>query len=134
MRRRRVALIAIAGLVGSLVLTSCSSDEDSDDSGLGSRQTKVGEVEIDVALRRLDDLAEFEVTLDTHSGSIDADLELSQLSVGGADWSAPTWDGDGPGGHHREGVLRFDAGSRPDGDVRLLLGGFDEDVSLTWER
>lgn len=133
MRRRRIALIVIVGLTGGLVLASCSSD-DSDDNGLGSRKTQVGEVEIDVALRRLDDVAEFDVTLDTHSGSLDADLELSQLSVGGTDWSSPTWDGDGPGGHHREGTLRFDAGSPADGDVRLSLGGFGEDVVLTWQR
>ncbi len=134
MRRHLVALIAIIGLAGGVLLASCSNTDDSNDRGLGSRNTRVGEVEIVVELRRLDDSAEFYVTLETHSGSLDVDLERSLLSVGGTDWPGPTWEGDGPGGHHREGTLRFDAEAPSDGDVRLSLGGLGDEMVLTWEQ
>jgi hypothetical protein len=52
---------------------------------------------------------EFEVALNTHSGALEDDLLRSAVLVT-ADGNriAPTeWRGDGPGGHHRRGVLRF---------------------------
>lgn len=134
MHRHRVALIVILGLGGGALLASCSGKDESNETGLGSRKIQVGEVEIVVELRRLDDTAEFDITLDTHSGSLDADLELSSLSVDGTDWAEPTWEGDGSGGHHREGILRFGAAGPPNGDVRLSLAGFGESVVLTWAR
>jgi len=54
---------------------------------------------------------EFEVALDTHSRDLSDDLASSAALV--VDGSAPAkpsgWQGDPPGGHHRKGVLRFDA-------------------------
>lgn len=54
---------------------------------------------------------EFDVALDTHSQDLSDDLATSAALV--ADGQAPAklrdWQGDPPGGHHRKGVLRFDA-------------------------
>ncbi len=53
---------------------------------------------------------EFAVVLDTHTQDISDDLSkvASILDANGARRSPTSWQGDGPGGHHREGVLRFE--------------------------
>ena len=52
---------------------------------------------------------EFSVVLDTHSQNLSDDLAKTAALVepGGARRSPVAWDGAAAGGHHREGVLRF---------------------------
>lgn len=51
---------------------------------------------------------EFAVVLDTHSADLDDDLVKSAvLLVDGKELRPVSWTGAGPGGHHREGVLKF---------------------------
>lgn len=69
--------------------------------------------------------AEFVVTLDTHSEELDMDLVAgARLVVDGTRWPATAWDGDGTGGHHCEGRLRFDAAGPAAGPVDMSLDGF----------
>ena len=51
----------------------------------------------------------FKIILDTHSQDLSDDLVKSSLLLAGAggQYAPVTWDGAPPGGHHREGVLRF---------------------------
>lgn len=52
---------------------------------------------------------DFKIVLDTHSQTLSDDLSKSSVLFDGAGTRhAPVaWDGAAPGGHHREGVLRF---------------------------
>ena len=52
---------------------------------------------------------DFEVTLDTHTGSLDQDLVAIVRLVDdkGREYKAIKWEGDPPGGHHRKGTLSF---------------------------
>lgn len=54
---------------------------------------------------------EFAVVLDTHTKDLSDDLSKTAAMVGanGVRRSPTSWVGAGPGGHHREGVLRFEA-------------------------
>ncbi|MGD9953731.1 MAG: hypothetical protein AB7S87_14235 [Burkholderiales bacterium] len=54
---------------------------------------------------------EFDIVLDTHSGDLSDDLVRNSVLIGskGARHAPLAWDGAGPGGHHRKGVLRFKA-------------------------
>ena len=54
---------------------------------------------------------EFEVMLDTHSQDLSDNLVRNSVLVesNGAKHAPLAWDGAGPGGHHRKGVLRFKA-------------------------
>ena len=53
---------------------------------------------------------EFDVVFDTHSQELKDDLmKTSTLVVDGKAHAPANWKGDPPGGHHRKGVLRFDA-------------------------
>ena len=52
---------------------------------------------------------DFKIVLDTHSGDLSDDLVKSAALIdgSGARYTPAAWDGAAPGGHHREGVLRF---------------------------
>ena len=54
---------------------------------------------------------DFAIVLDTHSQEFSDDLAQSAVLVDdrGNEFKALAWDGAAPGGHHRSGVLRFNA-------------------------
>jgi len=66
---------------------------------------------------------EFEVVLDTHSQELDDDLLKAAVLItdGGAPTSPIGWDGDGPGGHHRKGLLRFRPTTASPASVEMRL-------------
>lgn len=69
-------------------------------------------VTIAVTPQNLSDAAaswEFSIALDTHSGDLSDDLTKTAALVDGSGkrYMPVAWEGAGPGGHHREGVLRF---------------------------
>ena len=51
----------------------------------------------------------FNITLDAHVGSLDTDLLTTSRIVddAGISYTPIVWQGPGPGGHHREGILMF---------------------------
>lgn len=74
---------------------------------------------------------QFQVILDTHTGSLDENLTKSaELTDEKRNKLLPlSWDGDPPGGHHREGVLTFPAFQERPQSVTLILravGGISE--------
>ena len=53
-------------------------------------------------------ILEFEITLNTHSVELNEDLiKAAVLIADDKNYTPTAWDGDPPGGHHREGILRF---------------------------
>ena len=66
---------------------------------------------------------EFKIVLDTHSQDLGDDLVKSAVLVDGQgrQYRPTGWDGAAPGGHHREGVLRFDALSPPPRAIELQI-------------
>ncbi len=80
---------------------------------------------------------EFEVTFNTHSGALDGDPAASSVLVDGQGnrHAALEWQGSPPGGHHRNGVLRFRPLSPPVEIIELRVGGVGEiDVrTFRWE-
>ncbi|MBI3041765.1 MAG: hypothetical protein HYY78_02955 [Betaproteobacteria bacterium] len=53
---------------------------------------------------------EFEIVFDTHTQELNDDPAKSASLVAGGRALAPAaWQGDPPGGHHRKGVLKFNA-------------------------
>ncbi|HUX25692.1 MAG TPA: hypothetical protein VMV87_13875 [Burkholderiales bacterium] len=79
---------------------------------------------------------QFQVALNTHSGALEDDLAHSAilLDAAGKQHAALGWDGDPAGGHHRRGVLRFNALSpRPDAvELRILRPGETAPRTFRW--
>lgn len=66
---------------------------------------------------------EFRVVLDTHSQDLSDDLARSAALVdaAGRRQAAVAWEGAPPGGHHREGVLKFNPLSPPPQAIELRI-------------
>lgn len=101
----------------------------------GERRTSaVLDVDVKIGPRQLDDQgAVFTITLDTHFVELSADVTRASLAVGDTEWPVEGWSGDGPGGHHREGELRFRAGGPAAGTATLTIPGLPEPVEVTWD-
>lgn len=85
-----------------------------------------GSVEVTVTPSNLDPTAEtwtFSVSLNTHSVELVDDLSQQAFLVttGGGEEPALSWTGDPPGGHHRQGTLKFKKTRTRPKDIVLLL-------------
>lgn len=81
---------------------------------LSTEKNTEGSVTVTVTPQSLSNDAstwDFNIVLDTHSQVLSDDLAKSALLLdeSGGRQAPLAWEGAGPGGHHREGVLRFKA-------------------------
>jgi hypothetical protein len=79
---------------------------------------------------------EFEIVFDSHTQELKDDLPKSASLVAGGKTLAPAaWQGDPPGGHHREGTLRFNAiAPRPESvELQIQRPGEPRPRSLRWQ-
>lgn len=122
MGKRTTRILTIALIAGATLLAACSSSSASPSptspSGSGSQaptnglvqSSSGGSVTIDVKwLGAQDGSLAFQVTMDTHSVDLDQyDLgKLVTLRDDAGNEYAPTAWLSAPGGHHREGTLKF---------------------------
>jgi hypothetical protein len=79
---------------------------------------------------------DFKTVLDTHSGDLSDDLLKSAALIdsGGTRYTPIAWDGAPPGGHHREGLLRFKPIlPRPQSiELQIARTGEDTPRSFRW--
>ena len=78
----------------------------------------------------------FKVVLDTHSQELSDDLvKTATLSADGKRYTPTAWEGAAPGGHHRDGVLRFTAVTPRPSAIALELRRPDESTPrvFTWQ-
>lgn len=136
-RRLGVALVfavtlvtLLAGCGGGSAKTSAAAAG----TALATRTVKAGPVQVRVTPRVVDASgAQFAVELDNHEIDLKGDYAVaSTLTVAGKPWPDGRWSGDGPGGHHRSGTLRFAAGGPATGPVELRLTGLPAPVTLRW--
>jgi hypothetical protein len=95
---------------------------------------QVGAVEVTMTPLALDTSgAVFQVELDTHSVELGLDMACSaHLRIGDRVVDGASWDGQGPGGHHREGTLRFATPVRAGAEVELRIIGLPADATGSW--
>ena len=67
--------------------------------------------------------AKFEVSMSTHSVDLGEDMAVVSTlrDDQGREYKPVNWDGDGPGGHHRSGVLEFPALEGSPKSVTLVI-------------
>ena len=80
---------------------------------------------------------DFKVVLDTHAGELNDDLvkTASLLDDKGRRHVPVQWEGAGPGGHHREGVLKFKPVSPAPAAIELQIrrAGEADPRSFRWK-
>lgn len=116
---KKIIIIIVIGLLllsVSLIITMRKNDRLAALDNF--RQAVVGAEKIDdqgevvVSVRPLamspDSGPRFNIVLDTHTIELDTDLMANAvLLVGAKEYQPLAWDGDLPGGHHRQGTLAF---------------------------
>lgn len=129
-----VALLAVWGVVDRRDTDTATTTEGSS-SALPARSVAAGEVTVKIEPRRLDSGgATFKVTFDTHAVELDLDVaDAARFVVDGTLWPVTGWSGDGPGGHHREGELRFRTAGPVGGTATLTLDGLPKRATASWE-
>src|SRR5262245_61589616 len=101
MTRRTKLLLILIGLVTAIAASAAE---------LETIKSAASGVTISVTPQMKPSTAvDFKIVIDTHSQELSDDFLKSVVLIDGAGKRhAPiAWDGAGPGGHHREGVLRF---------------------------
>lgn len=79
---------------------------------------------------------EFDIVFDTHSQDLRDDLMKSATLVADGRTHVPVgWKGDPPGGHHRKGILRFNAiNPAPKAiELRIARSGEPKPRSFQWQ-
>lgn len=113
--RRIIALVAVSALaVIGAIGWWLSRPDDTTVAGLPTRTVQAGPVEVIMT----------PLALDMASA---ARLRVNDNTIDGA-----RWDGQGPGGHHREGALRFSPPIPPGASVELHITGLPVDARGSW--
>jgi hypothetical protein len=132
--RRLTRLLCVAAAI-VVVAAGCTGSDDGASESSWERQTvEVGRVEIQAAPLTVDDGGVgIRLVFDTHTVALDTDIAATaSLVAGNVEHRNGTWDGDGAGGHHREGVLRFPDAQPGDDGFELHIDGFDEPIAFRW--
>lgn len=67
----------------------------------------------------------FEIVLDTHTNELNQDLVQTSVlkDEKGKEYRPLAWQGDGPGGHHRKGILQFNTITLSPQSLELIISG-----------
>lgn len=107
-------------------------------SGLEAQAREEAEVTVTVTPQDLGESATnwtFKLVLDTHTVELSQNpAQVSVLVAGGKEYAAVAWEGDEPGGHHLEGILKFPAVSPRPRQIELKIreiGGIERSFNWT---
>lgn len=127
-------IAVVGGLLAAAVALPAAAAE------LATRKTSDLGVTVSVTPRNLSGDAaswDFMIVLDTNSQDLSDDLTKSALLLDstGARHAPVAWEGAAPGGHHREGVLRFKPVSPlPDAvELQITRTGESAPRSFRWQ-
>lgn len=122
--------LVLALVVGAMALGTAlwPGAAPSDEIALGSRTNDEASVRVVVTPKTLTAGAaawDFEVIMDTHTKPLTDDLLRVAVMIdeNGRRYAPLSWQGDGPGGHHRKGILRFPAPGEQPKAVELHVTG-----------
>lgn len=136
-----IFVFIVAVIVGVQILNKSNENQKSQTSalfepvqtlGLEPQSNNDGPVTVIVVPRKSASAGtwEFEITLETHSVELNEDLmKTSVLIADNKNYEPLAWDGDPPGGHHRNGILQFAPISPQPESIALKIrsiGGVEE--------
>lgn len=135
MNLSRRSAIALAATVLALSVPALAMAQSG--GALAARSSDMGGVRVVVTPK---DVAaksawEFKVVMDTHIKPLDDDLTKTAVLEDdeGRKYMPLSWQGDKPGGHHREGVLRFSAPSEQVKSFELQIQGSGEESKRVFQ-
>lgn len=109
-------------------------------SSLETKESNEGPVTVTVTALSLENASstwDFKIVLNTHSEELSEDLvAVSELLDGrGKSYKPTNWEGAPPGGHHREGVLKFNPISpRPESiELKMINIGKVSERRFKWD-
>ena len=118
---KRYGLQGLVIVVGFLAVSSVVSNANAFRS-IASRNNGVT-VDVTPITFAVGQPTKFEVSMNTHS--VDLGVDMTAVSTltddQGKEYRPVSWDGDGPGGHHRSGVLEFPALEGTPKSVTLVI-------------
>lgn len=144
-----LAVLLLAGCAGGLFEGQTSLSTPATQPGQSAAETQPSASGWDLSPRRNDargvvidvqplglgadqEVWEFNVALNTHS--VNLDYNLTEVAVlrceRGQEYKPVSWEGSPPGGHHRQGVLRFASLDHPSSFLELVI----QDVAGVSER
>lgn len=136
---KRLALTLVIGVI-ALCIASASVTQLWAATLLASRTSDGGGVRVVVTPKTVESGAtvwEFEVVMDTHTKPLNEDLVRAAVLVDDSRRQhAPlAWQGDPPGGHHRQGILRFPSPTEKPKTIELQISGVGGSGTLVfrWE-
>lgn len=131
---RDLKRVAVACLIAAAVLFPAAAAE------LGTQKSSDRGVTVAVTPQNLTGGAktwDFKIVLDTHSADLNDDLTKSAVLLDGTggQYAPLGWDGAAPGGHHREGVLKFKPVTpQPSAiELRITRPGEPKPRSFRWQ-
>ncbi len=96
-----------------------------------------GEVTFEVTPKSLEEKGfEFEISMITHSVELNQDMAAVSKLIGdrGSEYKPTLWKGDGSGGHHRSGILRFEGIAQKPKSIKLIIGSIGgAERNFTWD-
>ena len=103
-----IAAYSCIGDFGNVIAISNAAE-----SGYAPQVSNEREIKVTATLNNIPSAAktwDFAVSLETHTQPMNDDLaKASVLIAGGKQYLPLGWEGSPPGGHHRKGLLRFEA-------------------------
>lgn len=95
-----------------------------------------GEVSVEVTPKKIGrSVFEFEISMNTHSVTLDQDMAAVSKLIDDqkTEYKPVFWKGDGPGGHHRSGALRFEEIAQNAKSIKLIInsiGGVERNFAF----
>ncbi|MCP2247352.1 hypothetical protein [Lentzea aerocolonigenes] len=131
---RGVAVVVAVALVVLGVVAWFLTRPEPSRAELGSRTVQAGGVEVAMTALTLDGSgATFRIKFDTHTVDLGLDpATTARLTVNGTSVNGARWDGQSPGGHHREGTLSFATPVPAGAAVELRITGLPQDAVGSW--
>ena len=127
-------------LVLSIVFSSSSTPAPTNQVSQNTIATKTdsrGEVTVEATPKNIQEgIFEFEIVMDAHSVALDQDMVAVSKLIDdrGIEYRPTLWKGDGPGGHHRSGILRFEGIAQKPKSIKPIIGSIGGvERNFTWD-
>lgn len=135
---RSFMIFSVIAIAAPFVLAGCGDDGQvqNTSSGLEKQSREAGGVTVSVTPQNVstgEPVWSFWLAFDTHSVELGQDpVQVSVLVADGKEYAPVVWEGSPPGGHHREGTLKFTAVSPRPRNIELIIrdvGGSEQSYS-----